>query len=165
MSGALIGLIGVVVGAALSGGVTWFMARRTDARQTRAAARLVQDELGEIYSYAHLHVYLAHAGSQSPTTFAEFSLEAWDKQRGILAENLADDAWLKVAIAYRNVRLRQVYERKTGDTDPPEDVAPTDERVRELVLEAMMALTSLGAPWFAEHYLPMVRIGHEGPEE
>lgn len=48
MAAAAIGFVGVIVGALMSGFATFFMARRTERRQARAAARLLEVELRDV---------------------------------------------------------------------------------------------------------------------
>lgn len=56
MSSALIGLIGVVVGAVLSGGFQWLRDRRASALERTIAARLLMSELGDMQMRARFAV-------------------------------------------------------------------------------------------------------------
>jgi hypothetical protein len=50
MGPAIIGLVGVVVGALVSGAASFLMARRGEQQQARAAARLLESELTTVGS-------------------------------------------------------------------------------------------------------------------
>jgi hypothetical protein len=101
----------VVVGGVLSGGIAWSLARRTDTRQVRASARLVQEELFRI----HLETLNGIKYRNGVVSYAKFTLAAWEEHQKTLAQGLSDEAWIKLGNAYRQVETRQAYERNVGD--------------------------------------------------
>ena len=111
MGEAFIGLIGVIVGALLSGVIAWWQARRASVSERRAAARLVEaelrvaagrlqwlrttlmpDALGEVTPADRREALALLADGPAPT--------AWPEHRHLLAKTLNADDWYAVAQAY-----------------------------------------------------------------
>jgi hypothetical protein len=95
MTEAIFGLLGVVIGSAITWGIELWRARRTDADQARVAARLVADELRSI----------SNARTVDEPQFRrerELALQqdAWVTHRVTLARELTDDDWRRVREAY-----------------------------------------------------------------
>lgn len=102
MTAAIFGLIGVVVGAAVNGVVSYLLASRHEKADAKAAARLVHSELR-----AHLHVLdsVLKAG-----TFGEIppdppTVDEWAAHRSILARTLSNDAWANIAWSYNDMAV------------------------------------------------------------
>ena len=108
MSQAIFGLIGVVIGAALTAGWQWWSITRTRELRKRAAARLVLEELAGGYSAIQAALeqddtertaaMLRGAGAQG-----RLGASAWHTQRALLAEELGDRGWKDVSDAYREL--------------------------------------------------------------
>jgi hypothetical protein len=95
----VIGLVGVIVGALLSGGATWVMTARTEKRKARAAARLLEGELLRVNQALD---ELLDTSRQKTTVsvrrvFADFwiegtlkglTLDRWFEHQSLLAEVL-----------------------------------------------------------------------------
>jgi hypothetical protein len=95
MAEAVFGLVGVVIGALVSGGVAFAIARRTEARKALASARLVQDEL----TAAHHEL----ANPWPVLALDRVSQQRWVDHQGVLAEALDTQEWTYVARAYSQV--------------------------------------------------------------
>jgi hypothetical protein len=94
MGVALVGLLGVVVGAIISGGVTFVMARRADAREARTAARLLETELRTLAHAAGLLIRHPWASDKPVDALTSSDLRAaihvppprlWQEYQGVLA--------------------------------------------------------------------------------
>lgn len=92
MAEAIFGLVGVVIGALVSGGVAFAIARRTETRKALASARLVQDELTAA-------AYELTAPLQA-FAVARLSQQRWIDHQGVLAEALNTQEWTYVTRAY-----------------------------------------------------------------
>src|SRR4051794_31757018 len=102
MAQAIFGLIGVIVGAVVTGLVEWWQARRTSANLRRAAARLVQDEL--VTAVGVITVALRDAQRAAATIREAVTQEAyistamWREYRPVLAEALTLGAWNEISL-------------------------------------------------------------------
>jgi hypothetical protein len=99
---AIFGLVGVVLGGLLSGGVTYIMERRREQHETRAASRLLAEELRRAISFIH-GVLRPIEGDWQSRAFAELDLDVWKQNRALLASALREDAWTDVASAFEIV--------------------------------------------------------------
>jgi len=95
MTQAIFGLLGVLVGSAITWGIELWRARRRDTDEARVAARLVIDELQSI----------SNARTADEPEFKrqrELALQqdAWHSQRTILARELPFDGWRAVRSTY-----------------------------------------------------------------
>src|SRR5215207_675291 len=96
MTAAIFGLIGVMVGAAITGGTTYVLQVRAEQREIRAAARLMLQELtntGDAIRYAiklNDREFLRGATSE----------DEWKRHHLLLARHLSDEEWDAVALAY-----------------------------------------------------------------
>ena len=100
MNAALLGLLGVVVGAIITGIAPMLVQRRTDRLERRSAARLVRSELVRFRNLAFA------AGQHSPEHLPQLhQIEPvlWLSYRALLARVLADKDWILVARAYAHV--------------------------------------------------------------
>lgn len=95
---AVFPLIGVVIGAVLTGGVQWFFARRSERRATRTASKLVNSELAEYADLENLWltIKIFRVDWWKPPS-------VWPVQRTELAANLPDPLWGLVDEAYRAI--------------------------------------------------------------
>jgi hypothetical protein len=89
---ALFGLIGVAVGAVLTGIVDWIRQSQREDRSAHAAARLLRADL----SLAARILRIGIARGQIPG-FVDVSLPSWTEYRDVLASALEDDKWIIVA--------------------------------------------------------------------
>jgi hypothetical protein len=95
MAQAIFGLIGVVIGSAITWGIELWRARRRDTDEARVAARLVIDELRSI----------DNARTVNEPEFRkqrELALrqDAWLSHRAVLARELSNNRWQAVRKAY-----------------------------------------------------------------
>jgi hypothetical protein len=112
---ALIGLIGVAIGALLSGLATFLLARRAEKQQARAAARLLEAELRQIIGRLDLLTSNPIVDGRPPRHLPKLGLVAlcdilsapkpqlWDEHKAILAAVLSIDDWYAVATAYESI--------------------------------------------------------------
>jgi hypothetical protein len=110
MESAVIGLIGVVVGALLSGTTTFIMAQRAEARQARAAARLLEAELRSVAEDLNL-LTAALTDDNVADLRALLRLppqRAWDAHKPLLAAVLTSPEWYAVAAAYESLDYLRV---------------------------------------------------------
>lgn len=100
---AAIGLLGVVIGALATSLGNLALERRREMVGVRRAARLVHFELLE--AYAVLAV-AAVGEDEFPSTKGERLItDAWVTYRGSLAGSLSDEAWSRLAVAYRVIGM------------------------------------------------------------
>jgi hypothetical protein len=112
---ALVGVIGVVVGALLSAGGALVLVKRTERRKARAAARLIEDELGSAtqalqrLTYGEEAMFHNLPEGSDPGYWALVRLSEvpkttlWKDNMAVLAEVLNQDQWYAVASAYRSL--------------------------------------------------------------
>jgi len=85
-------LLGVLTGALVSGLVSYWLERRRDRTQARAAARLLRMEFAlrkdQLESAIRELVWWP---------FYDFELEPWDRYKALLAAELGADGWVKVS--------------------------------------------------------------------
>ena len=122
MGPALVGLVGVIVGALVSGGATYMMARRADARQARAAARLLEaelqavveqlGELGQAIAFRDEFARRAEDESERDEISNAWDLKSmlripqprlWEKHKSLLADVLSAADWYALAKAYQSI--------------------------------------------------------------
>jgi hypothetical protein len=98
---ALIGLLGVVVGAGLS----FFLGERAERSRARgatlAAARLVDDELAHVLPLVERTV--GQLSEPSPALAARLETPAWPLNRAALAVGLEREQWATVRDAFASV--------------------------------------------------------------
>ncbi|MEJ7787089.1 MAG: hypothetical protein WKF96_19985 [Solirubrobacteraceae bacterium] len=102
MSEAIFGLIGVVVGSAITWGIEIWRARRSDSDDARVAARLIAAELQSIDNART--VDLPELGRQKVLALEQ---DAWITHRSTLARELGDSEWRAVRDAYDALALPQ----------------------------------------------------------
>src|SRR5690349_21624673 len=97
---AVIGLVGVVIGALATGGMAFLMERRRERRSIRAAARIVQQELVEGMTAAG-QIYLFEDGAVV-TRSIFIGKSSWLRHQYALAEALSDPEWDELVVASKN---------------------------------------------------------------
>jgi hypothetical protein len=102
---AIFGLVGVVVGGLLNAATTAWSDRRRGASATRAASRLVRNELRFIG--AHLAAS-SRAGVYGPEADEPLPRGQWEQHSGQLAASLDDDLWESVSMAHAMVASLEV---------------------------------------------------------
>jgi hypothetical protein len=127
MTEAIFGLLGVVVGSAITWGIELWRARRNDANEARVAARLVADELQSI----------SNARTVDEPQFRRqrdlaLQQDAWVTHRAILARELTDSDWRRVREAYDALAV-------------PPGGAPAERFVDDQYSEAREALMTLAS--------------------
>ena len=118
MSAAIFGLLGVVVGAVLTGGVDYVMARRQEKAELRQSTRLVADELHSLWLMVDL---ILERGQLPPARLpgeeAErlFSTDSWQAHKPVLARGLRQEQWRALATVYAAVESMRVVILRTPD--------------------------------------------------
>jgi predicted polyphosphate/ATP-dependent NAD kinase len=100
VSQAIFSLVGVIIGVGLTVGLQYVLQRRAEAREARAAARLMRDALENWYI------------AEDPTV--NTLLEEWRVQRDVLARTLDNAAWAVVAESVR-ARMDDIGPRQLRD--------------------------------------------------
>jgi hypothetical protein len=102
VTGAIFGLVGVVVGGLLTGAVQVFQEWRSQRTLSRTAARLLSAELS-----VQQWILEDRAADQSaePVSDDMPAVSDWPQHRAVMARALDDKAWIKVAGAYANLVL------------------------------------------------------------
>jgi hypothetical protein len=104
--GAVLPLIGVLLGAAAAGGLTYVMRRRDERGELRAVARVLVEELASTAGYL-LHVIDGRQWSWLPgDAAASVQPDAWQEHHLLIARHVTDDRdWRTVAEAFRLGRV------------------------------------------------------------
>jgi hypothetical protein len=120
VTGAIFGLIGVVVGGLLTAAVQAFQEWRSQRTLGRAAARLLSAELSVQQSLLEDR---AADESAEPVSDQMPAVSDWPQYRAVMARVLDDEAWIAVAGAYARLFLwhwkgpasREAPEAKRGE--------------------------------------------------
>src|SRR6478752_5833487 len=120
---AVIGLIGVVIGAGMSGLVQWLMMRRSDRLAARTAARVVRYELRQ---YRELLQFLI--GARHWDTAYWISPIRWREHQTTLASACASDEWSKIEMAYSGIEIVDSWHRQPPDSSSPPNVESDPQR-------------------------------------
>jgi hypothetical protein len=102
----VVGLVGVIVGGLLTGGVTYFLERRREKREARAAQLVMKSEL----EAAATAVEVALSGEEPrwPPGWDRVGWsESWMTYRPALAKTMNDVDFTKLARAYLQMQLLQ----------------------------------------------------------
>jgi hypothetical protein len=114
MASAIVGLIGVAVGAMISGSTAFLLARRAEHRQLRASARLLEVDLRRVVERTGSILEITRFGAAShdnqfPTQSILRQLHdipqstLWDQHKATLAAVLSTHDWYAVATAYESI--------------------------------------------------------------
>jgi hypothetical protein len=99
---AIFGLVGVVLGAFLSYGLTYLLERRRERRMIRGVARLVQAELFDgMMSAGSIHLYKRNQPVDREIVVED---KVWRQHRGTLSEHLGGDELSELEWAQRGRR-------------------------------------------------------------
>jgi hypothetical protein len=165
MSEAIFGLVGVVVGATLSGFVSFALERRREHRGARASARLLEQELEPFNNL----LYGLRAGvlGHDEATFRahvkeleDFTLDLWTANREILAATLGIEEWYAVMYAYLALgRLRRELAGTSLESVSGQE--GFNDRVRSVESAVYGAVDTLGR--FAGREVREVPVGKVAP--
>jgi hypothetical protein len=145
VTGAIFGLIGVVVGGLLTAAVQAFQEWRSQRTLSRTAARLLSAELSV---QQHILEHLASDEPAEPVSDKMPAVSDWPQRRAVMARLLDDKAWIAVAGAYAKLLL--------WHWESPASRATSEEQRRELLTLA----TELQA---ARATLQGFRVGSDRP--
>ena len=123
MTTAVVGLIGVLVGASVNGLIQWSMVRRSDRLHARTAARLVRYELGqfqELLRYA--------LGEHHWEVGYWISPVRWRENQAILAAACSRKEWSGLETAYAGVEIVDSWHRPAPGSSKPPNVEPNPEK-------------------------------------
>jgi hypothetical protein len=96
VTAAIFGLIGVVIGALITGGTNYVLQVRAERREIRAAARLTLQELTNTGDAIRIAIRLNNREFLRGST----SEDEWKRHHLFLARHLSDEEWDTVAFAY-----------------------------------------------------------------
>ncbi len=97
MTGAIFGLIGVIVGGLLTAAIQAVQQARSDRATARAASRLLSAELSEQHVFLDA---LVNQDAARPLDSELPAVSAWPEYRAVMARLLEDESWQAVAGAY-----------------------------------------------------------------
>jgi hypothetical protein len=149
VTGAIFGLIGVVVGGLLTGAVRALQEWRSQRTLSRAAARLLSAELSVQQLILEDRAAYESAG---PVSDEMLAVSDWPQYRALMARALDDEAWVAVAGAYAKLVLWHWESRRET----------SDEKRREmwtLAAEVEAARGSLQGFRFGSHRPESTRAG------
>lgn len=164
--GAILPLIGVVLGVLGSGGINYFLNRRSEARGVRTMARLLVPELEEISRGLE-----GALGVGKHAAVASLPRARWELYESQLASSLNDGDWFTLETVYTSLRL---FEDEAKDADPHDPLHPDDRaHVRltlDVTLDALARVKRLArdpeghlAPWARPAYDAYLEAGGEKP--
>ena len=102
MTAAIFGLIGVTLGALITGGTTYGMRRREERADMRAAARLVHSELGR--AEGTLDVALGGERPEVVIPPGGFPSDEWQRYRDRFARLLTGAEWAVLEDCYNQIQ-------------------------------------------------------------
>ena len=104
--GAILPLVGVVLGVLATAGVTYSLKRRDERHELRAAARVLVADLAATADYL-LHIIDTRKWTWLPEdAAASVSAKGWNQYRDLMARRLTDDReWRAVADAFELGRV------------------------------------------------------------
>jgi hypothetical protein len=115
MTEAVFGLIGVVVGAIVTGGFEWFFTRRRERASARTGARLIQLELQDRVQVIDQWVSIRRV---EPLWWKP--REQWSIQSPVLAATLNGPQWEAVSRAYQEFEDTDGWIAEVERVDNPE---------------------------------------------
>jgi hypothetical protein len=145
MTAAIFGLVGVVVGAVLSGLTQWWLEARRERHRFGVARRIVGAEMHNLSTQLDQIAQVAAVPArQTQGSDRLLPSTAWDTHRDSLATHLNDSDWWRTAMFYDSVwHLR----RRLSESAPLSDLAPDELRtVRGLATAVANLLPTFGAP-------------------
>jgi hypothetical protein len=162
MTEAIFGLAGVVIGAIVSGGVAYFMARRTEQLKARASARLLYTETTRIVSGLEV---LKRAAEPYPAPrdiaprggltllrlhqldqiSSGWNMDVWREHQPILAEVLDGESWVKVNGAWTFISILKERSGLLLGEQEPSMIKLSFESGLDATMEGVDALHRLSA--------------------
>jgi hypothetical protein len=123
-----IGFIGVIVGGALAGGVSYVLERRRERVALRVAARLIEEDLRTAYAAVSASVEAGCRWAWPADT--KIVTSCWNDQRGLIAANVPHSDWRKVTRAVR--RIHRLQDERGNDQQWQKASERQATRLREL---------------------------------
>ncbi len=120
---AVIGLIGVVIGAGMSGLVQWLMTRRSDRLAARTVARVVRYELRQ---YRELLRFAINAGEWEAAYW--ISPVRWRENQITLAGACASEEWSQIEMAYSGIEIVDSWHRQLPGSSSAPNVEPDPQK-------------------------------------
>ena len=100
--GAILPLVGVLLGALAAGGVAYWLKRRDERGEFRAVARVLVDDLDSAAEYLAFIADTKRWSSLPGDAAATVSRDAWQRHELLIARQIKDDDdWNQVATAFR----------------------------------------------------------------
>lgn len=97
MSEAIFGLVGVVVGALITGGVDYVLDRRRERATLRAALRLIGDEYKDLLGVVDLALMASAWPRSHRYSRLILTADQWERNRDVLAAQLSPVDWELIA--------------------------------------------------------------------
>jgi hypothetical protein len=112
MTAAIFGLVGVVIGALITGGITYVMERLRDRKDGRVARRLLERELRG--TLPGLRAWCAVKDTTEPSREALLKFPAWKLYHSGAAREMSDAAWDAVSAAYMEMYVIRTSTKFAG---------------------------------------------------
>lgn len=138
MSAAIFGLIGVVIGAILTGGVEFGLRRVEQRRELRRVRRLIGSELSTVWTHLLLIVQVG-GGALPPRVVEEkpddwLPTQAWRLYKEALAGSLVSDAeWRELDSIYDDL-IAMRYGLFAGGNYPTLDLERSRTRIENVLI-------------------------------
>lgn len=136
MTAAIFGLVGVVIGALATGGVTYVMEHLRDRKDGRVARRLLERELRG--TLPGLRAWCAAKDTTDPSREVVLNFPAWKLYHSGAAREMSDADWDAVSAAYMEMYVIRTGTEFAGQLD--------DDAVARLV--AVQATVNEALPHF-----------------
>jgi hypothetical protein len=133
---AIFGLVGVVVGALVTGGVEFLAERRRESSLRRKAARLVEAELDQ--AARALETALDAGRSWNPP-----SVPSWAEYAPVLADSLDTDDWQVVESAVGMIKIEEMGQPDRPPAREEVERESLDEEVHRVIQQAAETLRRL----------------------
>ncbi len=138
---ALIGLLGVAVGAGINLVAQFALARRRREEERRTAVRLVDDELARALDL--VEAWESPLRRALPERTSDFDMSAWAKAQDTLALALDNDGWNALREAEASViRFRRSLQAGADESDTDE-MKVMDDAARDALQRIRAARTTL----------------------
>jgi hypothetical protein len=150
VTAAIFGLVGVIVGAAVSGWVTLALERRREDQARRAALHVMDVELlrAKAYTESVLESGVWAAGTDT-------SVRVWDRYEDVLARQLRRDDFHFVALAVTAAeRAPMLFAEQIAAGEKVIPLSDIDrgglENIRDAIMRGQIVLGKQLGPWPAE---------------
>jgi hypothetical protein len=130
---AIVGLVGVTLGAVISGVFGWSREARRERRRARASARLLRSDL-----FMVSRLLRSGIARREVPGFIDLGLPSWREHRDLLADTLDDEAWSLVPSGCSRVQtladVQELAPRWSRGRLKDDDLPRLDKALSDVVL-------------------------------